>query len=80
MMAAAVKTDDAFSFDAPVQLFSGRYFTAPGTGARSYDVARDGRFLMLLPGDETKAAAPQSIVVVQNFTEELKERVRPSGQ
>jgi Tol biopolymer transport system component/tRNA A-37 threonylcarbamoyl transferase component Bud32 len=78
MMAVAVKTDDAFSFGAPAQLFTGRYLTIPGPGARSYDVARDGRFLMILPGDESTAAAPRSIVVVQNFGEELKERARPS--
>jgi serine/threonine-protein kinase len=79
-MAVAVETDDAFSFGPPVQLFSGRYFQFAGPGARTYDVARDGRFLMILPGDESTATEPASIVVVQNFTEELKERVRPSGQ
>jgi hypothetical protein len=34
---------------------------------------------MILPGDENTAAAPASIVVVQNFTEELKQRVQPSA-
>jgi len=80
MMAVAVDTGDAFSFDAPAQLFSGRYFQRPGPAVRTYDVASDGRFLMILPGDENSAAAPASIVVVQNFSEELKERVRPSEQ
>jgi Tol biopolymer transport system component len=79
MMAVTVETDDEFSFGAPVQLFSGRYFQRPGPAVRSYDVAGDGRFLMILPGDENTAAAPTSIVVVQNFTEELEERVRPSS-
>lgn len=31
-------------------------------------------------GSRLIAAAPVSIVVVQNFTEELKQRVRPSGR
>jgi hypothetical protein len=37
---------------------------------------------MILPVDEASAVAPApaSIVVVQNFTEELKQRVRPSGK
>ncbi len=35
---------------------------------------------MILPGGENRAAAPASIVVVQNFAEELKQRVRPSGK
>ena len=79
MMAVAVETDDAFSFGAPVQLFTGRYFQFPGLGARTYDVAVDGRFLMILPGDENTAAVPASIVVVQNFTEELKQRAPPNA-
>ncbi len=80
MMAVAVQTDESFTFSTPVQLFSGRYLTVPSDDARSYDVARDGRFLMILPGNESTAAAPRSIVVVQNFGEELKQRVRPSGK
>jgi hypothetical protein len=35
---------------------------------------------MILPGDEKADIKPTSIVVVQNFTEELKERVRPNTQ
>jgi len=80
MMAVDVKTDGALGFGTPVQLFSGRYYTNPERGSRSYDVARDGRFLLMLPENESPAAAPRSIVVVQNFSEELKQRVRPSGK
>jgi hypothetical protein len=80
MMAVSVETDGAFSFGAAAELFSGRYFQFAGPAARTYDVASDGRFLMILPGDETIEAAPASIVVVQNFTEELKQRVRPNAQ
>jgi hypothetical protein len=35
---------------------------------------------MVLPGDEKHAVAPATIVVVENFGEELKQRVRPSGK
>jgi hypothetical protein len=81
MMAAAVETGGEFSFAAPKQLFSGGYQQNPAPGARAYDVARDGRFLMILPqADENRAATSGSIVVVQNFTEELKQRVRPSAR
>jgi hypothetical protein len=31
-------------------------------------------------GDENRVAAPASIAVVQNFGEELKQRVRPRGK
>ena len=79
MMAVAVKTDGEFEFSPPVQLFSGRYFKDPLGDRRNYDVA-DGRFLLILPGNESAAVAPRSIVVVQNFSEELKQRVRPSGK
>jgi serine/threonine-protein kinase len=79
-MAVAVETESEFSFASPKPLFSGPYVQSPLLGSRSYDVARDGRFLMILPGDENRAAAPASIVVVQNFGEELKQRVRPSGK
>ena len=43
-----------------------------------YDVAADGRFLMIPESgaDPNRAAAPTSgIVVVQNWVEELKQRV-----
>jgi serine/threonine-protein kinase len=79
MMAVAVQTEGEFSFAAPVQLFAGRYFQFAGPAARTYDVAGDGRFLMILPGDENTTDEPASIVVVQNFSEELKQRVRPNA-
>jgi serine/threonine-protein kinase len=76
MMAVAVETESEFSFGAPVQLFSEPFFTAPGPFVKSYDVARDGRFLMIQPQSSTGVEASQSsVVVVQNWTEELKQRV-----
>jgi hypothetical protein len=35
---------------------------------------------MILQEDETRPVTPASIVVVQNFGEELKQRVRPSAK
>ena len=75
LMAVAVETEGEFAFEAPVQLFTGRYFVAPGALASSYDVARDGRFLMIEPPGASTATAPASIVVVENWTEELKRLV-----
>jgi Tol biopolymer transport system component len=78
MIAVPVETEEEFSFGAPTQLFSEPYFTAQGPFTRSYDVARDGRFLMIeLPGTGD-ASVLSSIVVVENWTEELKQRV-PTG-
>jgi Tol biopolymer transport system component len=79
MMAVAVEAEGEFSFGEPVQLFSEPFFTAPGPFVSSYDVARDGRFLMIQPqGGAGAEASHSSIVVVQNWTEELKQRV-PTG-
>ncbi len=80
MLAVVVETGSEFSFAAPKPLFSGPYVQRQDPFSRGYDVARDGRFLMILPGDEKRATASSSIVVVQNFAEELKARVRPSGK
>ena len=81
MMAAAVETGAEFSFATPQELFRGNYLSNEAPGARGYDIAHDGRFLMILPqADESRAPVLGNIVVVQNFTEELKQRVRPSGR
>jgi Tol biopolymer transport system component len=78
MIAVPVETEGEFSFGTPTQLFSEPYFTQQGAFTRSYDVARDGRFLMIeLPGTGD-ASVLSSIVVVENWTEELKQRV-PTG-
>jgi serine/threonine-protein kinase len=72
MMAVSVSTEGELSFEPPMQLFvatTQRILT--GSQVSSYDVARDGRFLMIEPLDATGA----SIVVVQNWFEELKRRV-----
>jgi serine/threonine-protein kinase len=77
MMSVAVQTGDDFSFGTPVELFvTAPFFTVPTPATRTYDVARDGRFLMIQTttgaGEPTKLG---SFVVVQNWIEELKQRV-----
>jgi serine/threonine-protein kinase len=76
MMAVAVEPGDEFSFATPQRLFSGPYAQRATMTARGYAVGRDGRFLMILPEAERSASAPASIVVVQNFTEEIKRATR----
>ena len=76
MMAVAVETETEFSFGAPVELFTGPYLFDATSRSTSYDVARDGRFLMIQPEANAGDAPTQSsIVVVQNWTEELKRLV-----
>lgn len=72
---AAVSPGDALAFDTPHQLFEWPYFGPEDPTLRNYDVAPDSRFLMIRPSVATGGVAePSSIVVVQNWTEELERR------
>ena len=78
LMAVAVETASELSFAAPVQLFNSTYFVNVGPGTASYDVAPDGRFVMIEPAGGG-AGNRGNIVVVQNWAEELEQRV-PAGR
>ncbi|HEY6415965.1 MAG TPA: hypothetical protein VIX41_06995 [Acidimicrobiales bacterium] len=76
----AVERSASFRVGRPAALVEGRYYAGAGGGAapgRTYDVSPDGqRFLMVKEGaGADQAAAPPSIVVVQNWHEELKRLV-----
>ena len=75
MFAAAVKSGTSFVAGRPELLFE-LAMLVPTRGNRPYDVARDGRFIVIRRGqaDAGGDTAPQ-IVVVQNWTEELKRLV-----
>jgi len=77
MMSVAVEGGSTFRAGNPTRLFEGRYFMTAGTAGRTYDVSPDGRrFLMVKVGDGSdQTAAPASLVVVQNWFEELKRLV-----
>jgi serine/threonine-protein kinase len=73
-----VSRDATWVAGTPTKLFDQRYYF--GTSAeygRTYDVAADGRFLMIKDA-APDAVAPTNIVVVQNWFEELK-RLVPSN-
>jgi serine/threonine-protein kinase len=73
LLAVAVRTEEAeLSFDSPTELFRG-FLAMPDVTVSSYDVARDGRFLMMQ--SPSVDAAGESIIVVQNWIEEVKARV-----
>jgi hypothetical protein len=55
----------------PQALFEGGFVPGSPTVPRTYDVAPDGRFLMMDPSE----APPASLVLVQNWIEELKRLV-----
>jgi len=78
MMVVEVTTQPSFSAGKPRTLFAGPYLSAPGNLLPNYDVSGDGqRFLMIKAGEEETALT--QIVVVQNWFEELKQKV-PAGK
>jgi len=76
MMVVAIGGDPTSLVGSPEVLFEGPYWTQR-TGSRRYDIAPDGqRFLMIKEvGESDDTAAPPSIIVVQNWFEELKRLV-----
>jgi hypothetical protein len=79
MMAAPVASDGERPFGPATKLFDSSYLGATEPVMRSYDVAADGRFLMIEP----MAAAPgakAAIVVVQNWSEELRQLMTAAAE
>ena len=78
VLSVPVQTTPTFRAGTPTTMFEGRYLAPPrGLAGRSYDVASDGqRFLMIkdAPAGDSNGT-PAIIVVVLNWTEELKQRV-----
>ena len=70
MMAVEVTTGDRFSAGKPFELFSGLYLAS--SEKWDYDVAPDGRFIMIKTPDEDR---PREIHVVLNWFQELEELV-----
>jgi serine/threonine-protein kinase len=75
IFAVSVTTTPALKIGAPVQLFERPYYISPtGSPRPNYDVTADGqRFIMLTPdGGLNSASSNSRIVVVQNWSEELR--------
>jgi serine/threonine protein kinase/Tol biopolymer transport system component len=78
LMRVGVAHGPAWAATAPTKLFEGRYGASAGQSGRTYDIAPDGkRFLMIKPGGADQTAVPTSLIVVQNWTQEL-ERLVPT--
>ncbi len=72
LMAVEYEAQPSFSPGKPKELFEGPYVPTPRSFP-DYDVSPDGqRFLMLKPAEEQ---ATSQIIVVQNWVEELKQKV-----
>jgi serine/threonine-protein kinase len=72
MFATAITTEPTFSARPAVALFDGPYIDSMG---RWYDVAPDGRFLMLKPGWLSEGRETPVMHIVLNWFEELKRLV-----
>ena len=75
MMVVPIETEPALTLGTATVVFEGTYYRA---GWRAYDLAPDGRFLMIKPtgaATEDTASAPDQIVVVEGWFEELKRLV-----
>ena len=76
LMGVGVARGPSWAVTTPTLLVKEGYFTIPVWWGRSYDVSPDGqRFLMIKEGGTDGTAAPASIIVVQNWVEELKRLV-----
>ena len=76
LMRVGVAHGPTWSASAPTKLFEGRYGAAANQSGRTYDIAPDGkRFLMIKVGGADQTAVPTSLIVVQNWREELKRLV-----
>jgi len=76
-----ITVDPVFSIGKPDVIATTRWQTR-GRVEREYDIARDSRFVAIVPGGQSEAvsfraesATSQQINVVINWTEELKQRV-----
>jgi hypothetical protein len=77
VFAIPVDITHGFSAGKPVVLFEGPYVVGGNVGGGlDYDVAPDGRFLMIKPTEEEKA--PPHLNIVLNWIDEVARRV-PSG-
>ena len=78
MMVVAVSTEPTLRVSRPEVLFEGRYRQGPG-GSLNYDVSSDSqRFVMISEGQDgdPDAAPPNAmLILVQNWFEELTDRV-----
>jgi hypothetical protein len=68
MMSVRIRTQPGLGVDSPKELFTGTFETGRA-GLAGYDVAADGRFLMV------ESTADEEIHVVWNWVSGLKERL-----
>ena len=78
MMAVDITTQPGFSAGKPRMLFQGNYLPTPDTFP-NYDVSPDGQRFLMIKHEEQSNSLNQ-IVLVQNWFEELKQKVAAGGK
>ena len=73
LMAVPIEANPNFSAGTPEVLFEGSSFV--GLGGRTYDVSRDDERFILIKEDSGDTSAARQLIVVQNWFEELRQRV-----
>ena len=82
LMAVSVSTGGSWTAGTPVRLFAWTHHSGSASNAgRTYDVSPDGRRFLMIKDVEApdKSGASPTIVVVENWGEELK-RLVPTGR
>jgi serine/threonine-protein kinase len=75
MMGVPVQLKPAFAAGTPRILFEGRYGAT--AQIRGYDVAPDGRRFLMVQQKDRPAMRVADMIIVQNWVEELRQKVRP---
>ncbi len=74
LMVAPIETEPTFARGTPEPVLSTSRYTSGGS-PRSYDISPDGRRFLLIRRAADDTSPPAQIVVIQNWFEELKQRV-----
>ncbi len=79
MMAVDITTRPSFSAGKPRMLFAEEYAAAPGSdSAPEYDVSLDGQRFLMLKDANSSSATQSQIIMVQNWSQELKQTLAPA--
>jgi hypothetical protein len=77
LMRVPVERGPSWRAGTPAKLFDNAYaWVVPGFVNRSYDVSADGRRFLTIKLASEQTGAPNNLIVVQNWFEELKQRSR----
>jgi serine/threonine-protein kinase len=78
IMRVGVSGGSAWAATTPTLVVKEGYFTQPGNPGRTYDISSDGQRFLMIKGSAAATPSPHTgIVVVLNWTEELKHLTPP---